>query len=171
MPWEEMGLAPKANLESRVTNTWREAQDFLQNINVDTEKLIVDGIHDPEAMDDALDTILGGHGHAFLQVANAFQHALELARPLRLKKEVRSAYDSLILLAHRVQALRPEAYNHRFLEAYNEDDTFFLYDIGHARKNLVGTETLAEAHARHKAAGRHNLATSLQSLAERVGDA
>jgi hypothetical protein len=89
---------------------------------------------------------------------------MELARPLRLKNKVRDAYDSLILLAHRVQALRPSAYSQHFLEMYNEDDTFFLYDAANTRKHLIGTETLEEAYSRHTAAGRHNLAKQLRSL-------
>lgn len=164
--WTKLGLKPKKALESHVAEQWRLAESFLHKLHVNVRKLIVNGIHDPEAMDDALDTILGGHSHEFLVVANEFQRALELARPLRLKKDVRYAYDSLILLAHRVQALRPDAYNHQFLESYNEDDTFFLYDTARTRRHILGQETLAEAHTRHKAAGRHHLAKSLQYLAE-----
>ena len=115
-------------------------------------------------MDDALDTLLGGHSREFMQLANDFQHALELARPLRLSKTLRVYYDSLILLAHRVQALMPGSFNKQFLEVYNEDDTFFLYDP--ARKlTSLGVETLEEVLARHVEAGRHNLAHSLRTLA------
>ena len=163
-PWEELDLQPKKALEARVEQEWNRSQNFLKQYGIDASKLIVDGLHDPEAMDDALDTILGAHSHAFLQLANEFQRALELSRPLRLKKEVRFAYDSLILLAHRVQALRPGAYSHRFLESYNEDDTFFLYDSARTRKHLIGSETLEQAHARHTKAGRQHLASALYHL-------
>lgn len=164
--WKELGLQPKKMLEARVEHEWSRSQHFLGKYNINAARLIVDGLHDPEAMDDALDTLLGGHSHEFLEMANAFQRALELARPLRLKKEVRYAYDSLILLAHRVQALRPGAYSHHFLESYNEDDTFFLYDPGRVKKHLMGAETLDEAYTRHQTAGRHHLANTLKVLAE-----
>jgi hypothetical protein len=162
--WIDLDMKPKKILETKVGDEWDRCRRYLQGLGVDIRKLIVDGITDPEAMDDALDTVLGGHGHEFLQLANDFQRAMELARPLRLKKQVRDAYDSLILLAHRVQALRPTAYSQHFLEMYDEDDTFFLYDAANTRKHLIGTETLEEAYNRHTAAGRHNLARSLKDL-------
>ncbi|HEY5806181.1 MAG TPA: hypothetical protein VIS56_02225 [Candidatus Saccharimonadales bacterium] len=166
--WSRLGLLPKKALESHVSDQWHTAEQFLQRYDIDVRKLIIDGIHDPEAMDDALDTLLGGHSHEFLQHANSFQRALELSRPLRLKKDMRYAYDSLILLAHRVQALRPEAFSHHFLESYNEDDTFFLYDSARAHRHaLLHDEALSDACARHKAAGRHRLAKSLKSLTKR----
>ncbi|HTH72410.1 MAG TPA: hypothetical protein VL737_03565 [Candidatus Pristimantibacillus sp.] len=167
--WDRLGVAPKKVLEARVKSRWQQADNFLRGHRINVSKLIAGGIYDAEAMDDALDTILGGHSHEFLQVANEFQRSLELARPLRLKKEVRFAYDSLILLAHRVQALRPDAYNQQFLESYNEDDTFFLYDTARLRKYFIGSETPAEVYDRHNSAGRYHLARSLQSLAEVEG--
>jgi hypothetical protein len=57
--------------------------------------------------------------------------------------------------------------SHQFLETYNENDTFFLYDPAHTRKQLItGSETLAEAFTRHTHSGRHHLARALQSLVE-----
>lgn len=164
--WTRLGSQPKRVLEARVAGQWRQVQQYLLGHQIDITRLIVNGIHDAEAMDDALDTLLGGHSHKFLQVANEFQRALELARPLRLKKDVRSSYDSLALLAHRVQALSPGAFSQHFLETYNEDDTFFLYDGARTRKHLIGSETLSQAYHRHTKAGRHHLAHSLRYLAE-----
>jgi len=166
--WIGLGLKPKKALEAQVNGEWDRCHAYLLGYHINTHKLIVDGITDPEAMDDALDTILGGHSHEFLQLADGFQRAMELARPLRLKKEARDAYDSLVLLAHRVQALRPDSYSQHFLETYNEDDTFFLYDAGRTRKHHIGTETVEEAYARHVAAGRHHLAQSLKDLGDDV---
>lgn len=163
--WPDLGLQPKKELEDRVHHEWRQVQQFLKTYEIDVTKLIVDGIHDVESMDDALDTLLGGHSHEFLQVAGSFQHALELARPIRLNKSTRTAYDSLILLAHRVQALTPSAFSQQFLEVYNEDDSFFLYDSAGNHKNAPA-EALAEAFRRHTAAGRHHLARHLHLLAQ-----
>lgn len=162
--WVRLDLQPKMVLEARVDDEWNRCRKYLLRLGVDIRKLVVDRIPDPEAMDDALDTLLGGHSHEFLGLANDFQRAMELARPLRLKKKVRDAYDSLILLAHRVQALRPGAYSQHFLEMYDEDDTFFLYDAASTRKHLIGAETLEEAYARHAAAGRQHLAKHIRSL-------
>lgn len=164
--WQRLAFQPKRVLEKRVSEQWRQIQQYLLGHRIDITKFVTDGVYDTEIMDDALDTLLGGHSHKFLVVANEFQRALELSRPLRLKKEVRTTYDSLALLAHRVQALSPGAFSQHFLETYNEDDTFFLYDAARTRKRLVGNESLPQAYTRHTKAGRHNLAKSLQSLAE-----
>jgi hypothetical protein len=136
----------------------------MKGYKIDITSIIRDDIHDVDAMDDALDTLLGT-SHKFLQVANEFQRSLELARPIRLSKELRSSYDSLALLAHRVQALTPGAFSQHFLETYNEDDTFFLYDPSKT-KVWQYAETLAEAFNRHTSAGRTNLARSLRLVSE-----
>jgi hypothetical protein len=162
--WKRLGIKPKKSLETKVRIRWQEVQSLLAAYHIDINSLILDDSYDVENMDDALDTLLGGHAHEFMLAANNFQRALELARPLRLPKSVRIAYDSLILLAHRVQALMPGAFSKQFLEVYDEDDTFFLYD--NTRKRLLGTETLAQAFTRHTEAGRHHLARSLRVLAE-----
>jgi hypothetical protein len=65
-----------------------------------------------------------------------------------------------VLLAHGVQALSPDVFSQHFLETFNEDDTYFLYDP--AKHTPMYTETLAHAFARHMRAGRHNLARALQ---------
>jgi hypothetical protein len=164
--WEKKGLHAKKVLESRVSTQWRQVHRFLDDHHIQADQLIIDGVHNIEAMDDALDVLLSGYAQKFLQVASEFQRSLELARPLRLTQKVRSEYDSLVLLAHRVQALTPGAFAHHFLEVYDENDTFFLYDPSHTRKHLVGTETFAQAFARHKRAGRHHLARSLQFVGQ-----
>jgi hypothetical protein len=165
-PWLKLGLQPKKVLESHVASQWRQVQQFLQSYNINPDTMIADGIHDVEAIDDALDTLLS-MSRKFLEVAGEFQRCLELARPLRLSKEVRASYDALSLLAHRVQALSSGAFSQHFLETYNEDDTFFLYDPARKRFMVAG-ETLAEAFARHTNAGRHHLARSLRVLASAV---
>jgi hypothetical protein len=156
--WAELGVQPKAVLESRVDAAWQQAGKLLQEYRIDLAMLVSDRPRAVEAMDDALDTLLG-LTHRFLEVATAFQRTLEQARPLRLSRERRSQYDAFILLAHRVQALSPGAFGHHFLETYNEDDTFFLYD---ARRQLHIGENLARTILRHESAGRHRLASALR---------
>jgi hypothetical protein len=160
MHWETLGLQPKAVLEEQVGSEWRQVQQLLTANNIDITMLIQDGFHDIDAMDDALDTLLG-MSHRFLRIANEFQRALELARPLRIHRSTRQQYDSLVLLAYRVQALSPGAFTQHFLESYNEDDTFFLYDL---RKQALLSEPLEQAVRRHQAAGRQHLAQALQEV-------
>jgi len=157
--WDDFGLQPKHLLEQQVDLAWQRISAFLKDYSIDITAIAHDDIRDVEAMDDALDVLLG-MSYKFLQVANDFQRALELARPLRISRELRAEYDALVLLAHRVQALSPGAFTQQFLETYNEDDTFFLYDP--AAEQLASAGTLAEAYARHVRAGRHQLARALQ---------
>lgn len=163
IPWSKYGLQSKVVLEAQVANEWLQVKRFLSSRNIDVNHLTKDGIRNVEAMDDALDTLLAA-SNQFLLIANEFQRALELARPLRISSASRQEYDSLVLIAFRVQALSPGAFTQRFLHSYNEDDTFFFYDI--ARQRFIGTgEPLADAVARHLAAGRKQLADSLRLTA------
>jgi hypothetical protein len=166
MQWAKFGLQSKVVLEEQVASEWRQVQQLLKANNINITMLIQDGFHDIEAMDDALDTLLG-MSHRFLRIANEFQRALELARPLRIPQSTRQHYDSLVLLAYRVQALSPGAYTQHFLESYNEDDTFFLYDKARRYGPLLG-EPLAAAVARHMGAGRGHLAHALRQVAART---
>jgi hypothetical protein len=163
--WESMGLRPKYLLESQASDAWTRALHFLNQYHIEISEVAREDIQDINIMDDALDTLLGV-SHKFLQVANDFQHALELARPLRLGMELRRHYDAFILLAHRVQALSPGAYSQQFLEVYNEDDTFFLYDAAHGQV-IIRHGVLAQEYARHTRAGRKHLAHALRRIAER----
>lgn len=162
-PWPKLGLQSKVVLESQVASEWLQVRRFLHSRNIDVNHLVKNGVRNVEAMDDALDTLLAA-SNQFLLIANEFQRALELARPLRITRSSRQEYDSLVLIAFRVQALSPGAFTQRFLHSYNEDDTFFFYDI--MRQRFTGTgEPLADAVARHLAAGRKQLARSLQLTA------
>lgn len=158
--WAKFGLQSKVVLEQQVASEWGQVQQMLKSNGISIDDLIQDGFHDIEAMDDALDTLLG-ISHRFLRIANEFQRALELARPLRIQREVRQQYDSLVLLAYRVQALSPGAYTQHFLESYNEDDTFFLYDGARRRAHILGDVPLESAVLQHRQAGRHRLAKAL----------
>jgi hypothetical protein len=157
LQWEhEFGLLPKSDLEARVETEWRQVCQFLQEHKIDITKLTDD---DPQrsidAMDDALDTLLGV-SYKFLHVAGSFHNILERSRPLRVPKNKRADYDALTILAHRVQALSPGVYTQQFLETYNEDDTFFLYDL-HS-----DYYAFQQAYGRHIKAGRFRLAEALR---------
>lgn len=161
-PWAAFGLQPKSVLEERVGREWNQVRQFLTGRGISIRELIQEGTHNIEAMDDALDTLLAA-SNQFLRIANDFQRALELARPLRVQRRTREQYDSLVLLAYRVQALSPGIFSQRFLESYNEDDTFFLYDLGKRSLRHRG-DPLAAAIDRHLAAGRKHLARSLRHI-------
>jgi len=158
--WAQLGLQSKVVLEEQVDNAWGQVLQFFSGHHIAVSELTKGTVQNVDAMDDALDTLLGV-SHQFLRVANEFHHALELARPLRVSRAARQEHDSLMLLAYRVQALSPGAFTQHFLETYNEDDTFFLYD--RHKRRFVGTgESLADAVARHQAAHRPHLARALQ---------
>jgi hypothetical protein len=160
--WAKLGLQSKVFLEAQVRHEWDKMQQFMSSHQIHVSSLAKGSLPDIEAMDNALDTLLGV-SRQFLRIATEFQHTLELARPLRISRDDRLEYDSVIILAYRVQALSPGAFTQHFLETYNEDDTFFLYDAT-KRRLVLGGESLAEAFNRHTAAGRKHLATALQRL-------
>lgn len=160
MSWAQLGLQSKVVLEEQVSSEWSQVKQFLTSRNIIISELMQDNMQDVDAMDDALDTLLDV-SHQFLRVANEFHHALELARPLRVNRAARQEHDSLMLLAYRVQALSPGAFTQHFLETYNEDDTFFLYDR-HKRRFVSDGTSLADTVARHTAAGRTHLARAMQ---------
>jgi hypothetical protein len=162
LSWASFGLQSKVVLEQQVRSEWQQVRHFLTSNSIDSDSLTNAEIHDIEIMDDALDTLLG-RSHQFLRIANEFQRALELARPLRISRSQRQEYDSIVLLAYRVQALSPGTFTQHFLETYNEDDTFFLYDS--AKKHLVQSgESLEEAFERHTRAKRHHLANAVRQV-------
>ncbi|HZM63500.1 MAG TPA: hypothetical protein VFB59_00015 [Candidatus Saccharimonadales bacterium] len=157
--WSALGLESKEHLEKRVAEEWKQVTQFLREYGIRISGLQKNDLYSVDAMDDALDILLAV-SHRFLTVAGSFQHILELARPMRMPKTQREKYDSFMLLAHRVQALTPGAFSQQFLQVYNEDDAFFLYDHGQELLLAFG-ETLEESHARHVRAGRKYLAEAL----------
>lgn len=162
LPWQELGVQSKKILEEQVANEWKLVRRFLETYNIRISTLNTDGMRNVEAMDDALDTLLGV-GRKFLQTANEFQRTIELARPFRIGRKLHEEYDSFILLAHRVQALTPGAFTQHFLETYDEDDTFYMYDAG-KKQSVWSADAWAAMVSSHIRAGRHNLALALRTI-------
>lgn len=159
--WKSFGLKPKSILEHKVTLEWKHMLEFLALYGIQPKELhrTKNSPCHIDAMDEALDELLA-IGRGFLQVADSFQHAVEVARPLRTSKDLREQFDVVVLLAHRVQALSPGTFTQRFLETYNEDDTFYLYE--RVRDYVFGSgESLSSAIMRHRLAGRNHLAEGL----------
>ncbi|MDB5178171.1 MAG: hypothetical protein JWN01_114 [Patescibacteria group bacterium] len=152
----DFGLKPKTELEDRVAASWQSMEAFLAKHEVDMRRLARATVSptQTEAMDDALDVLLGVDAE-FLTLASSFQRTLDTARPLQgISKLQRDQYEALVLLAHRVQALSPGGFSAQFLRTYG-DDAFFLHDME------LSHESLAEAVARHQAAGRTRVARAL----------
>lgn len=158
---EAFGLQPKQVLEQIVHEQWQQLEQFLATYHIDVRHLSDGTTKSLEQMEEALDILLGA-SHKFMQIASDFQRALEVARPLRLSKEVRRQYDAAILLAHRVQALTPGAFSQSYLETYNEDDTFFLYDPAHELTTALIGDNLSATIERHIRANRPHLAAALK---------
>lgn len=162
LDWPKLGLQPKHILEEQVTHEWNKIQEFMQSHNIDITQLLQGYMQNIEAMDNALDALLEV-SNQFLRIANDFQRTLEMARPIKIERYNRQKFDSVLLLAYRVQALSPGVFTQHFLETYNEDDTFFLYDTT-KQYIILGSEPLADAVARHTRAGRVHLAHALRTL-------
>lgn len=146
-------LQSKVELERMVASGWDEVDGFLAEHGIDT-KLFGNKATQTEVLDDAVDAVLEADA-AFMNVAISFQRKLDLARPLKIiPKAEREKYETFLMLALRVQTLTPRGFSARFLSTY-ADDTFLLNDISRLH------ETLAEAVARHREAGRVNLARAL----------
>jgi hypothetical protein len=147
------GLRSKIELERMVASGWDEVDSFLAGRGIDT-KLFGNRATQTEILDDAVDAVLDVDSE-FMAIATSFQRKLDLARPLKIiAKAEREKYETFLMLALRVQTLTPSGFSARFLSTY-ADDTFLLNDI------LRLHESLAEAVARHQAAGRANLARAL----------
>lgn len=149
-------ITPKAVLEEKVYNAWNELTTFLAQHGIDIQKL-VEQQHTIDAIDNALDTLLDT-GNSFLRHARQFQEVLHLAQPLPLTFVQKQQFELASMLARRVAILTPGIVHHSLIQ--NSNDTFSLYD---AVVHKLSHESLAEAVARHKAAGRTTLAKALQT--------
>jgi hypothetical protein len=126
-PLDDTGdLQPKANLEAAVERTWDDMCTFLAAHDISPSQLHPLGTT-AHNLDNTLDILLGA-SRQFFTLAEAFHRAVALSRPLRLNATTQTQYDTITLLAHRVNALSPGRYTDEFLESFL-DDTYTLYDI------------------------------------------
>lgn len=158
--WPALGSLPKTVLEQHALEGWQQIVRLFEQYNIPLHGLSVPSYKNTEAMDDALDTLLGIR-QAFLGHAQRFQRALELARPMSLSAEIRQEFDTFSLLAHRVQSLSPGIFNQHFLEIYNENDSLFLHDQ-HFLETTLSHDVIAIAITKHAIAGRPNLTAALE---------
>jgi hypothetical protein len=156
-------LLPRADLETAVSESWRELERYVAGKGVRLGQLSAH--RTTESMDDAVDVLLGVES-AFLARAGEFQHTLDLARPLHDTSKVqRMQYETLIQLAHRVQTFASAGFSAQFLHTYSDDD-FLLRD------GLTAAQALAVADIqRHRLAGRWRLAAALTNRLQRRASA
>lgn len=161
-----MHLRPKQLLEQKVVTEWHKIHHFCQEAGVNLTQLTHTQFTEADAMDNALDSLLG-LGYSFLTQASAFQHALELAKPFHIPKRTQEYYNTLTVLAYRVQALTPGSpVSGAMLRTYHEDETFFLHDIT-LDLGQEG-EDIGQIASRHQQAGRENLADALLLSADQL---
>lgn len=155
-----MTLRPKAALAEQVTEAWGAVQRFLATVHIDIVAVAEAVPVHAAVLDDALDVLLD-QSRGFLQVASEFHHCLQLAQPLDPPYETQKLYNTLSLLAHRVQALST-GQTTPYLESL--PDTFFLRDagatLGERKKRLL----LAAAAVWHEQCGRLRLSKALKAL-------
>jgi hypothetical protein len=162
---DSLQLAPKHELEEKVATAWQEVEAFLHAQEIQITSLVHNHLVTADLMDDTLDTLLSASSD-FLRVASNFQQAFELAQPLRISKATGQLYNTLTLLAYRVQALSPGSYSQHMMRTYHENETYFLHDI--AVDLVPEGESLLETISRHKQAGRTRLAMAILSSLGRL---
>lgn len=122
----EIGLKPKLNIEHAILKEWRALSTFLYDHHIDPNHLIVGNILQFDAMDDALDILLGISAD-FLERSTRFQHILNLGQPLTIiTRHQQKYFEAVTRLAHRVQALTPGNFNN-YLEVSFGDTGAELY--------------------------------------------
>ncbi|MGH7196276.1 MAG: hypothetical protein ACREGJ_00735 [Candidatus Saccharimonadales bacterium] len=131
----KLGLSPKSQLEAAAFKKWQEVVRFLRQRDIDVHTFAPNNPYRMQAIDDALDTLLGA-SQQFLEVAAAFQRALDLAQPPQNPDALQhQLYVAVARLAHRVQALTPGGFANQFTHALGDQETFFLHDS--AREALL----------------------------------
>ena len=164
LQFHDLSMRPKSELEARVTAEWKNVCEFLTARNIELGRLVQQGLHQIDAIDDALDTLLG-ESRRFIHIASNFQHARDLAQPFEASSKQQRQYEMVSMLAHRVQALSPGDFSLPLDGAFHEEGTFFLRDIGFELGSM--REAAPEAILRHQLAERHNLVRALRGSMER----
>jgi len=124
-----LGLRPKSELETKVLGEWQRMCQLLKRHNIQAAHLARQNPSQPQAIDDALDTLLG-YAHEFLHQANGLRHSIHLAQPLNnISADQQQLFDVIMRLAHRVQALSPQGFNNYLVRTFGEEkESYFLRD-------------------------------------------
>jgi hypothetical protein len=149
----------KESLNEQVRSHWRQVLDFLQELHIDISALARQSGPRPNPLDDAIDILLD-YSDDFLRIAGIFQHTYQLAQPLEPLHETQREYNTLTLLAHRVQTLQTGKLSD-YLDSIVADNSFFLRD-GSTERNIHWE--LVAVLAYHKHAGHLRIYRKLTEI-------
>lgn len=138
----ELGLRPKASIESRMRHDWKKLVAFLAKHNIIVDELVTGLTIQHVAMDQALDKLLVT-GNDFLRRAAEFQHILSLSQPLKHEPLTHlKQFEAVMRLAHRVQALTPGAFGSFLTNTFGDHhaESFFLRDAAPEEDDLFTAE-------------------------------
>lgn len=152
-------LRTKESLNEQVRSHWRQVLQFLAELHLDISALAQQTTPRPTSVDDAIDVLLD-YSDDFLRVAGIFQHTYQLAQPLNPSHETQREYNTVTLLAHRVQTLHTGKLND-YLDSIVADNSFFLRDSG-VERNIHWE--LATVLAYHKRAGHMRIYRKLMEI-------
>lgn len=153
-------FSSKEALNEQVHNRWRHVLDFLRQLQIDITTLAQKAGAKPSSLDEAIDSLLD-YSDDFLRVAGFFQHAFQLAQPLEPPRDIQREYNTLTLLAHRVQTLHTGKLS-EYLDSIVADNSFFLRHPGGVDRNRQGE--LAMVLAYHKKAGHRRIHQKLSNI-------
>jgi len=130
VPFDELSLSPKAELETKVIHEWQEVVSFLQQHHINPQNFASQNPAQFGALDDALDILLN-YSHQFLRLASSFRQTIHLAQPLTtISAEQQQLFTAVMRLAYRVQTLSPDSFNTYLLKTFGEKESYFLRDHG-----------------------------------------
>ena len=127
---EAFGLSPKKDIEARMLSDWKDLQTLMHQSGVDVEALVVGTSLESQAIDRAVDNLLGT-GNIFLRRAAEFQHMLSLAQPLKdIPATLLKKIEAVMRVAHRVQSLTPGSFGSFLMHTFGDSraESFFLRD-------------------------------------------
>jgi len=154
-------LKAKATLSEQVRTQWLHVTEFLRKLHINIEDLARQATLQPSLLDDVIDLLLD-YSTDFLRVASSFQHSLQLAQPYEPVRETKLLYNTLALLAHRVQSLNTGKLDD-YLSSVVLDSSFFLRESGGVKDRQRRQLGLLLAY--HQQAGHARICQKLNALA------
>src|SRR6266702_3921439 len=154
-------LKAKATLSEQVRTQRLHVTEFLRKLHSNIEDLARQATLQPSLLDDAIDLLLD-YSADFLRVASSFQHSLQLAQPYEPARETKLLYNTLALLAHRVQSLNTGQLDD-YLNSVVLDSSFFLRESGGVKDQR--RRQLSWLLAYHQQAGHTRICQKLNALA------
>lgn len=136
---EALGLRPKSQIEEKLLRSWQRLHLFLRSQDIEVERLVATYGPRFEAMDQALDILLGVSTE-FLHQAALFQHTMDLCQPLRgAAAQQHRLFEVITRLAYRVQTLTPGTFGSYLGKSFGEAEagSYFLRDAAPESDELL----------------------------------